>query len=412
MQGALPTATDDAGDQAAALARFHDIVLHDPGLQDRLGRHETADPFVDDVRAIARDHGVGLSEQTVRQMIRPDPVGISRFVAPPVALDRWPNAGWRPARSAPGPDAPMFDWAWFGDASLSDPFYERTVRRMASRPFSLMFLTRTSLSALVAGHDADDALVPDGFVFHLSRCGSTLAGRMLAAVPGHVVVSEAEPIDAVVQWAIVSGRPLEDQVAALRAVVAAVGRSRGAHVRRYFVKLDSWHTRALPLFRAAFPDVPWVFLYREPLEVMASQLRLRGLQTLPGGLPPHVLDMPDGELLPTEQFCALALERIGAAALDHMPLGGGMLVDYADLIAAMMERVPQHFAFTPDTDEASAMAAAATYDAKKPAARFESDSADKRAQLPPEVVAVVEKWLRPIHTRLRAQQTEWRAGAA
>ena len=412
MQGALPSVTDDAGEQAAALARFHDIVLRDPALQDRLGRHEAADPFVDDVREISRHHGVYLSEDIVRQMIRPDPVGISRFVAPPIALDRWPDAGWRPARSAPGAGAPMFDWAWFGDAPLSDPFYEGTVRRVASRPFSLMFLTRTSLSALVAGHEEDEALVPDGFVFHLSRCGSTLAGRMLAAVPGHVVVSEAEPIDAVVQWAAVSGRPLDEQVAALRAVVAAVGRGRGAHGRRYFVKLDSWHSRALPLFRAAFPDVPWVFLYREPLEVMASQLRLRGLQTLPGGLPPHILDIPDGETISSERFCALALERIGAAALDHMPLGGGMLVDYADLMDDMMARVPRHFGFVPDADEASAMAAAATYDAKKPVARFTSDSAEKRAELPREAMAAVEERLRPLHDRLRAWQVEQRAASA
>jgi hypothetical protein len=37
--------------------------------------------------------------------------------------------------------------------------------------------------------------MPDGFVFHMSRCGSTLVAQMLAVVPDHVVVSEAEPLD-------------------------------------------------------------------------------------------------------------------------------------------------------------------------------------------------------------------------
>ena len=398
MQEPLPA------DQATALARFYDLVLNDPALHDRLGRHETAAAFVGDARDLARAHAIALSAETVQRSLQPDPIGISRFLPPPVTLEHWPIAGWRPARSVRGVDAPLFDWAWFGDAPLDDPFYEFQMRQMASRPLSLMFRTRTSLPALVNGHAAVDSIVPDGFIFHMSRCGSTLAGRMLAAVADHVVVSEAEPIDAVVQWATASDRTLEAQVAALRAIVAAVGRGRGAHGRRYFVKLNSWHTRALPLFRAAFPDVPWAFLYREPLEVMAALMRLPGSQALPGGLPPHVLQIPDGEDLPMEVFCALAIERIGTAALDHLELGGGMLVDYANLIPDMMDRVPRHFRFVPDADEALAMAAAAKFDAKTPSARFEPDSASKRAEASALTVAAVTQHLRPLHARLQASQ--------
>ena len=37
---------------------------------------------------------------------------------------------------------------------------------------------------------------PSGFIFHMSRCGSTVISQMLAALAEHVVVSEAGPIDA------------------------------------------------------------------------------------------------------------------------------------------------------------------------------------------------------------------------
>ena len=56
-----------------------------------------------------------------------------------------------------------------------------------------------------------------------------------------------------------------------------------------FVKLDSWHTLALPLFRRAFPSVPWVFLYRDPVEVPVSQLEAAGIQTDPTLQVAHVL---------------------------------------------------------------------------------------------------------------------------
>ena len=79
-------------------------------------------------------------------------------------------------------------------------------------------------------------------------------------------------------------------------MVAAFGRRRGGRERHYFIKLDSWHTLALPLFRRAFPSVPWVFLYRDPVEVLVSQMRQRGAQTVAEIIPPsfYGIDGSDG----------------------------------------------------------------------------------------------------------------------
>src|SRR5438874_313448 len=46
---------------------------------------------------------------------------------------------------------------------------------------------------------AHQHLRPSGLIFHMSRCGSTLVSQMLAALPANIVVSEAPPIDAIVQ---------------------------------------------------------------------------------------------------------------------------------------------------------------------------------------------------------------------
>ena len=38
------------------------------------------------------------------------------------------------------------------------------------------------------------------------------------------------------------------------------------------MKFSSWNVLYLPLVRAAFPVVPWVFVYRHPVEVMVANL--------------------------------------------------------------------------------------------------------------------------------------------
>jgi hypothetical protein len=89
--------------------------------------------------------------------------------------------------------------------------------------------------------------------------------------------------------------------------------------RRLFLKLDCWHSRDLPLFRRAFPDTPWVFLYREPVEVMVSQTRRRGVQMSPSLVPPATfgLDLPDG--VPNDDYCARVLAAVCEAAAQHYP---------------------------------------------------------------------------------------------
>ncbi len=100
-------------------------------------------------------------------------------------------------------------------------------------------------------------------------------------------------------------------------MVAAFGRKRSGRERHYVVKLDCWHTLALPLFRRAFPDVPWVFLYRDPVEVLVSQMRQRGMQMVPQYLPPGFYGIADTDATMDEDYCARVLGVICRAALDH-----------------------------------------------------------------------------------------------
>ncbi len=385
-----------------AIDAFRMRVLDNRALHARLGVIEAPDIYVDEAMNIATAQGIALSPDAIRAAIRPDPLGIGRFMPSPVTLDRWPSNGWLPARPVETGDPPAFDWAWFGPAPLTAPFYEDSVRRFAPRPFSQMFRTRTSLAALVGGAEGANNPAPSGFIHHMSRCGSTLVAQMLAADPSHIVLSEPAPFDAVVRWAMVSDAPLDDRIAALRAIVAALGRDRSGQSKRLFLKLDAWHAVAIPLLRAAFPDTPWVFLYRDPVEVMVSQLRQRGIHTVPGLLPPSILNIPGAEGMPEERYAATVMARLNQAVLDHWHVGGGMLVNYDAMPSAILDRIAPHFGFVPDATMRNAMALVATRDAKAPAQPFVADTTEKRLAATARITDTVHEHLAPIHDRLEA----------
>jgi hypothetical protein len=252
--------------------------------------------------------------------------------------------------------------------------------------------------------EREGAIAPTGFIFHMSRCGSTLASQMLGAIPGAISVSEPEPLDTLLQLPLlVPGVPPELHVEAIRAMIAALGRDRSGDTTRYFVKLDSWHTLALPALRQAFPDVPWIFLYREPVEVLVSQERMRGSQVTPGVLPPQVLGFTEEESsLPDVDYIAKVLARTCDAVIEHWDLGGGLVVDYRELPEAMFTRVLPHFGVEPTPEERAAMEAASGRDAKAPDTTFKADSAEKRKEASPAARAAAEKHMAATHARLQA----------
>src|SRR5262249_16445517 len=224
--------------------------------------------------------------------------------APANAVE-WPSKHWLPAHLSPTGGAATVDWVHFAGERLVAPFFEESLRRASCRPFNQMFSYRTTLGDFLATAKLDEALAPDGFIFHMSRCGSTLVSQMLAALPNNIVVSEAAPLDAAVRLSnSLPPRSPDKHVGVLAPRVAPLGRRRSGAERHYVIKLDGWHALAFPLFRRAFPQVPWVFLYRDPVEVLVSQMRERGLQLIPSALSPCPFGIENGTGMTGEEYCA------------------------------------------------------------------------------------------------------------
>ena len=386
-----------------ALTRLRAMILADEVLADRLALIADHVAFAAAAAEAGRSVGITITADAILAAGRRDPLDLERFTETPITMTVWPGRNWLPAAIVQAPGQLAVDWVHFGDATLGDSFFEMSLGRARRLPINSLLRVSTPLAMLAETLPQDAVPTVDGLIFHMSRCGSTLVSQMLAAIPGGVVVSEAPPLDTIVQLVHSHpNAPLEQRIALLRGIAAALGRDRFGNRRHYVIKTDSWHSLALPLFRAAFPDTPWLFLFRDPTEVMVSQMRIRGLQTVPGTQLDPVFAIPDPLSMSREDYIARVLSRVTQAAVDHAEIGGGLFVDYADLPDAVERRILPHFGIASDPETLAAMRAAATWDAKSPSFTFEPDAEDKRRSASDAVRAAVATHLDGVYGELAA----------
>ena len=386
---------------AAALEAFCALALTDPTLHTELRQPGRSDQeFVALVLNAARRRGFAFGPEDAKRLMR------ERMLAGVVEIavkeTSPPPDGWLPVRASWQDGELYAHWAYFGARRLREPFFEGDVHRCFAEPFNRLFRYVMAVDKLSAWLAARPHLKPSGFIFHMSRCGSTLVSQMLAALDANIVVSEASPIDTVVQarhW-----RPdldIERQSRWLAAMIGALGQKRCGDERRYFIKLDSWHTLALPLFRRAFPDVPWIFLYRDPIEVMVSQLRMPGRQMVPEAPGPSFYGIERAYGPGTaEEYYAQVLAKICEAVVPQHRDGGGLLVNYRQLPDALFTAILPHFGVAYGDADCAVMAAAARFDAKAPGFEFASDGKAKQQAVSPAARAATERWLNGIYDRL------------
>ena len=313
------------------------------------------------------------------------------------------DAAWVPSQIRWTPQGPLVDWCHLGDLRFTGPFFEQTIGTAMSHPFNLLLGHSTPLDALdTAAADFDQR--PAGLIFHMSRCGSTALAQMLAALPRNVVLSEPGPLDQILRMpSRLRDLPPDLVVRRLRAMTAALGRRRHPEERDLFIKLEGWHVLLLPLIRRAFSDVPWVFLYREPVAVMASLARHRSGQTMPGGIDPAVLGLaPPIQARSLDHYAALVLARFCAAAIEHYDAGGGMLIEYRELAQGIPQRLLDHFGLSYPAADIARMREAAGFDAKRPGRPYADDSETKRNSASDDMRDLAATLVAPLHARLEA----------
>jgi hypothetical protein len=278
--------------------------------------------------------------------------------------------GWTPVKVFFRGSQAWAEWIWTGRLRFTEPFFEDSVRVALRNPFTALVRREMPLAAA----DRIEGLAPAGFVFHMSRCGATVIARMLAALDRAVVISEAPPVDQILQAELsLPDLPRREHLRWLRQAVTALGQRHSGGELLYFLKLDAWHIHHLPLIREAFPGVPWIFVRRNPEEVIASHLRQPGILAAPGVMDPRVLRLrpEDIRALSREQWCTRVIGGFLAAADAFRGDPSGLFVGHAQLPDAVWGPIASHFGVQFSRDERARMRDAAGFDSANPAVSFD-----------------------------------------
>ncbi|MBX3589112.1 MAG: hypothetical protein KF796_20975 [Ramlibacter sp.] len=265
-------------------------------------------------------------------------------------------------------------WRHVGVRPFTEPFFHDT---LTSQPSADRRICQTPLAEL---GDGFDCVAPTAFVFHVSRCGSTLLMQMLAARTDAIVMSEPPVLDAF--FRLHHHQPEQSGgLVTLRRLVAALGQRRTGRERHLFVKLDSWHAPWMPLLREAYPETPFVFLYREPDEVLASHGRSRGPQMVPGFVDMSRLKVDAGGLAPgdLDAYSARVLSAIFAAALEAVPVARPILLNYRQLPQVVWSELLPGLSVHLAPEELGALKARSAFHAKHSTAVFTGDGAPTSA---------------------------------
>ena len=314
------------------------------------------------------------------------------------------SEGWIPLRVYSSASGLMIDWCNIGAQRFTESFFEQTVSRALANPVLRLLRRQTPIETAEAMADERPALTPTAFIFHLSRCGSTLVSQMLAAVPRNVVISEAPPLDQVLQAQLMNPAVTRSQqVRWLRGLIRALGWPRTGETG-YFIKWDSWHIRALPLIHEAFPTVPWMFLYRDPVEVMVSHTRMRGSQMVPGLIDSRIFgpDWSSVPVLPLDEYGARVLGRLCEAALEHLSVGDGRLVNFTELPDAVLGRLAPILGGDYTRAERERMLQTCRTHAKQRSLPYVDDAAAKQRAATTELRQLANRWVAEPYQRLEA----------
>jgi hypothetical protein len=302
---------------------------------------------------------------------------------------------WLPVRAALHPTGLYFVLRQLAPEELKDAFLYETTGRVAG-PENIVHIATNEIGKAAPG------AAPAGLIFHVARSGSTLVSQMLKQHGGAVVYGEPLTVNEILvpphKW------PRGDLVAALRSLgTAFAGHARG----RYVLKFSSWNTLYCDILAEAFPESPWVFAYRNPLEVGVSLLRdgpgwFRDNQQASGHL--SALVDPQGASRSREEYIA-RVYGASCAAIARLDAGRGTLVPYETLPEAVWNQVAPHFGLPADEAVRDRMATVArTYSKAKSGddAEFIPDAASKQAAASDDLRRAIGAFAVPELERLRS----------
>ena len=245
-------------------------------------------------------------------------------------------------------------WMDMSGVSLAEPFFQQTVERARTNGNRRELFTE--FDVLLQLEKQLDSVQPTGFIFHSSRCGSTLVANACRAINNSIVLSEVNAIDKLIARFITDAGDVKTSLYSvfLRGVVSTLAQRRSGNEEHLFIKFACCSFAQIEHVRRIWPNVPWLFLYRDPVETIVSNMKevppwlldsdRRVLASISRTLPDEVAGMSP------EELCARTIGSLFSTA-HRLANAGQLLLNYKQLSVPVISSVLRFFKVSPSTAE-------------------------------------------------------------
>jgi hypothetical protein len=309
--------------------------------------------------------------------------------------------GWLPVDAVVVEGRPGLLWMEMSGVMLTEPFFEQTVSRARGEKRAERF---AEFDVLLQLEKQLESVPPTGFIFHSSRCGSTLVANACRAISGSIVLSEANAIDKLIARFITdTGNPVKESLYSvfLRGVVHALAQRRSGEERHLFIKFACCSFTQIERIKRIWPAVPWLFLYRDPVETIVSNMT---------EVPPWLIDndrrvlssiIGDNREMSLEELCARTIGSLYSTAYN-LANGNSMLLNYKQLSVPVIASVLNFFKVSPSAEELERIARlSGVYSKEASGTRaFVADSGTKQEHASDLIRQMSKRWAEEPYQRL------------
>lgn len=292
-------------------------------------------------------------------------------------------------------DGQAIHWRDVGECGFTRGFFH-TELESYEQVYGAGEVYETSRSFVEQPSTGIDFITPTAFIFHMSRCGSTLLANVMAANDQIVMMSEPPVISPLLRSLCSDNlrSPITDptKLQVLRNVIGVLGRRRRQEQKYYMVKFNSWNVIQARAIQLAFPEVPCLFLYREPADVMVSLLRHPPgwMEKRTAAIATSLAGSELDKVLPVE-YVARILQGLVTAGLN---VENVCLVNYTELHPNALPQLLQKLGIEVDAVALTHMQAQFERNAKSPwAERFVDDRNVKKLAASGEIGEVATRML-------------------
>ena len=275
-------------------------------------------------------------------------------------------------------------WKYFKGIDFTDPFFNETILKASCLEINSRYHGSVSdLNILTEWANTDHAIEPTLFIFHISRCGSTLLSQALGLNDEHITLSEVPFIDDLLKLFTIDEWLINVKYQAiLKAAIRLYGRRISENKKKLFIKADSWHIYYLPLFRLLYPSTPFLLLFRKPDEVLYSQQKKRGMHAVPGLISDSILGIQYNKtnIVNFDEHMINVLESY-YSSFNKMTQNDNLsfLANYAEGIEQIINRLAGYINIDIDENYRNLIHERCLYNAKFPDQLFKVESSNEEA---------------------------------